>query len=82
MRTTIDRAGRVVVPKQLRDRLGLDGGSELDIDERDGAIEIRPRRAEIVLSEAEDGRLVLDAPPGTPRMTDADVRDLIDRSRR
>jgi len=40
MRTTIDRAGRVVIPKPIRDRLGLRGGEELELREEDGRIEI------------------------------------------
>jgi AbrB family looped-hinge helix DNA binding protein len=40
MRTTIDGAGRVVVPKALRDQLGLDGGTPLEIRVRDGRLEI------------------------------------------
>ena len=35
MRTTIDTAGRIVVPKALRDELGLVGGEELEIIVRD-----------------------------------------------
>jgi AbrB family looped-hinge helix DNA binding protein len=31
MRTTIDRAGRVVVPASIRERMGLTAGTELDI---------------------------------------------------
>lgn len=31
MRTTIDNAGRLVVPKVLRDRLGLKPGSTVDV---------------------------------------------------
>jgi AbrB family looped-hinge helix DNA binding protein len=31
MRTTIDKAGRVVIPAALRDRLGLTAGTELAI---------------------------------------------------
>jgi len=31
MKTTIDSAGRLVVPKVLRDRLGLEPGSTVDI---------------------------------------------------
>jgi AbrB family looped-hinge helix DNA binding protein len=31
MRTTIDSAGRLVVPKVLRDRLGLTPGSTVDV---------------------------------------------------
>ena len=31
MRTTIDKAGRVVIPAGIRDRAGLTPGTELDI---------------------------------------------------
>jgi AbrB family looped-hinge helix DNA binding protein len=31
MKTTIDKAGRVVIPAALRDRLGLRPGTELDV---------------------------------------------------
>jgi AbrB family looped-hinge helix DNA binding protein len=33
MRSTIDRAGRVVIPAAIRDRAGLTPGSELEITE-------------------------------------------------
>ena len=33
MRTTIDRAGRVVIPAQIRERAGLRPGAELEITE-------------------------------------------------
>jgi AbrB family looped-hinge helix DNA binding protein len=39
---TIDRYGRVVIPKPVRDRLGLAPGSELTIEERDGGILLKP----------------------------------------
>lgn len=31
MKTTIDKAGRVVIPAQIRERAGLSPGSELEI---------------------------------------------------
>ena len=31
MRTTIDKAGRVVIPAAVRDRLGLSAGTELEV---------------------------------------------------
>jgi len=47
---TIDAAGRVVVPKAIRDRAGLRPGMELHIRYRDGRVEIEPapRSVEIV----------------------------------
>ncbi|MER3411086.1 MAG: antitoxin, partial [Thermoleophilia bacterium] len=42
MRSTIDRAGRIVIPKPLRDAAGLRPGQEVEIHEREGRIEIEP----------------------------------------
>ena len=39
MRTTIDKAGRIVVPKALRDELSLTPGQELEISAVDGRLE-------------------------------------------
>lgn len=41
MRTTIDGAGRIAMPKEIRDRLCLEGGEELEVRLFDGTIEIR-----------------------------------------
>ncbi|MHA6621533.1 AbrB/MazE/SpoVT family DNA-binding domain-containing protein [Pseudonocardia sp. DLS-67] len=51
MRTTIDGAGRVVIPKQLRQAASLEPGQELEITERDGRIEIEPLSAPVQLVE-------------------------------
>jgi len=40
MRTTIDKAGRVVIPAGLRDRAGLTAGSEIEITVDDLGIRI------------------------------------------
>ena len=37
-----DRFGRVVVPKDIRDRLGLQPGAEIEIDEKENAIVLKP----------------------------------------
>lgn len=81
MRTTIDTAGRVVVPKHLRVRLGLSGGTEVEVGERDGAVEIRPVGREVRLARDEHGVAVLTAPAGTPPLSDADVFWAIDDTR-
>jgi AbrB family looped-hinge helix DNA binding protein len=40
MRTTIDAAGRLVVPKDLRRELGFAPGAELELEAVDGRLEI------------------------------------------
>ena len=42
MPAIIDSAGRVVIPKALRERAGLVAGTKVDFRFRDGAIEIFP----------------------------------------
>ena len=42
MSATIDAAGRVVIPKALRERAGLVAGTKVDFRFHDGAIEISP----------------------------------------
>jgi AbrB family looped-hinge helix DNA binding protein len=41
----IDQAGRVVLPKPVRDRFGIRSGDRLAIDVRGDAIELRPTQA-------------------------------------
>lgn len=81
MRASIDQAGRVVVPKRIRDKLGLRGGEELEVEERDGVIELRPAASELTIVETPEGP-VLHAPEGTPPLTDEMVRDVLERIRR
>lgn len=57
MRTTIDRAGRVVVPKALRQAIGLEPGSEIELHLGDGRIELEPAPLEVRL-ERKGGLLV------------------------
>ncbi len=42
MKTTLDRFGRVVVPKDIRDRLGLLPGAEIEIDEKGNEVVLKP----------------------------------------
>lgn len=41
MRTTVDRFGRVVVPKSMRERLGLRAGTTIEIEEVEGHLSLR-----------------------------------------
>ncbi len=40
MKTTIDRAGRVVIPAQIRERLRLKAGTELEVQIDDLAVRL------------------------------------------
>jgi AbrB family looped-hinge helix DNA binding protein len=44
METTIDRFGRVVIPKRIRDELGLDVGDSLLIEQQGEGIVLKPAR--------------------------------------
>jgi AbrB family looped-hinge helix DNA binding protein len=57
MRVTIDAAGRIVVPKPLRDRLRLREGSTLEIEENASSFLLRPVTQSPVI-ELRDGLLV------------------------
>jgi len=82
MKTTIDGAGRIVIPKSLRERLGFTPGDPLEIRERDGLVEIGPIATPMSLVSGRGGGLV--AVPGQPLppLTDQLVRETLDGSRR
>ncbi len=44
-KVTLDRAGRVVLPKTLRDELHLSPGGTLDLTVKGDEVTLRPRRA-------------------------------------
>jgi AbrB family looped-hinge helix DNA binding protein len=81
MKTTIDGAGRVVIPKPLRDEAGLEPGTEVEIELRDGRIEIEPATVPMRLVRR-GGRVVIEAEGDMPPLTDEDVRDILERTRR
>lgn len=66
-KTTIDKAGRVVIPKPIRDRRRLAPGTEVEVVESGDRIELLlpDDREEAVLVE-KDGRLVISATTGQP----------------
>jgi AbrB family looped-hinge helix DNA binding protein len=75
---TVDDVGRIVLPKPLRDRLGLTPGTKVDVSEYGAGLQVVPggRTARIV---ERDGSLVAEA---DTRVTDEDVFGLIDAGRR
>ncbi|MGQ0653943.1 MAG: AbrB/MazE/SpoVT family DNA-binding domain-containing protein [Betaproteobacteria bacterium] len=81
MKSTIDAAGRVVVPKAMREKLGLTGGRAIEIRERDGRLEIEPAPVEMKLVKRKYGVVAVPSRK-LPPLTDEIVRDTIERTRR
>jgi len=81
MRTTIDAAGRIVVPKAIREELALYGGEEVEVTAVDGRIEIEVPPNPIKLVER-DGHLVAVPERPLPPLTVEMVRETLERVRR
>ena len=81
MKTTIDGAGRIVIPKAVRVRLGLAAGEPLDLRERDGYLEIEPEPTAMRLIKRRGG-VVAVPDKRLPTLSDEVVRDTLERSRR
>lgn len=58
MRATIDQAGRLVIPKQLRDEIGLRPG-EVEVTAHGAGLRVEPLAGESL--HERDGRLVIPA---------------------
>jgi AbrB family looped-hinge helix DNA binding protein len=80
MRTTIDGAGRIVIPKGIRDKAGLKAGVEVDIELRDGRIEIEPALVPMRLV-IRDGNPVIESDVEMPKLTTDEVRNVLERVR-
>ena len=80
MRTTIDDAGRIVVPKRLRAALQLTGGDEVEITLEGERIELVPAPREVTLRKGPHGLLISDL--DLPSQGPDEVRDALERARR
>lgn len=78
MKTTIDSAGRIVVPKSLRRALGLQGGDEVEITLEGERLELVPAPRKVNLREAPGGLLVSDVGVG---LGPDEVREELERVR-
>lgn len=81
MQVTIDPAGRIVIPKSIRQRLGLTGGQTVDVRLREGKIEIEPAPTPLKLVERKGGPVAIPE-QALPPLTDEIVRETIERTRR
>lgn len=79
----MDSAGRLVVPKAVRDAAGFPPGTPLEVRFRDGCIEVTPapvavqlvRRGEVLVAERGTGL------SGGPALTAAEVQDITESLR-
>jgi AbrB family looped-hinge helix DNA binding protein len=83
MKTTIDRAGRIVIPKEVRRQAGWAPGSQLEVEWRDGKVEIEPAALPVRLERR--GHFVvavplIDVPPLAAEQVEA-TREQILRER-
>jgi len=81
MRTTIDAAGRIVVPKPVRDAMGLTAGRAIDVVYTDGRIEIELAPADVTI-DTEEGMPRLLPNERLEDLTDEQVRDVLEATRR
>jgi AbrB family looped-hinge helix DNA binding protein len=72
MMNTMDSAGRLVIPSEIRREAALEPGAPLDVRLRDGVIEIEPQSLAVTLERR--GRLLVASPVGkTPPLRTATV---------
>lgn len=81
MKATIDAAGRIVVPKRLREALGLTPGQPLEIRASDGGLAIEIAVTPMQLKKR--GKGVVAVPTGSvAKLTAGEVRETLERVRR
>jgi AbrB family looped-hinge helix DNA binding protein len=81
MLATIDTAGRIVVPKRLREELGFTPGQQLELSAVDGRLEVEHPTTPMRL-EKRKGRLVAVADRPMPLLTSDVVRETLEQTRR
>jgi AbrB family looped-hinge helix DNA binding protein len=59
---TMDAAGRLVIPREIRREAALEPGTPLDVRWRDGIIEIEPQPLSVTLERK--GHLLVASPAG------------------
>ena len=79
METQVDRMGRVVIPKPLRDALDLVPGTKIDVSFYGAGLRLIPRGRSGRLTTDGHGRLVI---TGDTTLADETLFAIIDASRR
>jgi len=78
MTTTLSSKGQVVIPLEIRNRLGLPAGALIDCELEEGRIILTPvvpsSHARLI---TERDYVALDAPDGAPAMTPKRVKEIL-----
>jgi len=80
MITTMDSAGRVVLPKVARDRAELRPGAEIEVRVVDGRIELEPAAARVTVAK-HGGFWVATPADSVPVLTHDEVETTVDAVR-
>jgi len=75
-KVTLDQAGRVVLPKALRDELCLSPGDTLDLTVNGEDVTLRPRRAATPLQKERGIWVLRTGKPLTAAETEATLRNI------
>jgi AbrB family looped-hinge helix DNA binding protein len=81
MRVAIDGVGRIVIPKMLREELGVHGPTDLELTAIDGRLELTVADVPARVEEREGFPVIVTDRPMEP-MTLADARAAVERVRR
>ncbi len=81
MKSTIDSAGRIVVPKALRQALGWKAGQELELQAAEGRLEAEAVPTPVKLAKRGNGVVAVPAEK-LPPLTADQVRETLERLRR
>lgn len=80
MVTTMDSAGRIVLPKAARDRADLKPGAEIEVRVIDGRIELEPAAAKVTIAK-HNGFWVATPTASVPTLTHDEVEATADAIR-
>jgi AbrB family transcriptional regulator (stage V sporulation protein T) len=75
-RVTLDRAGRVVLPKAIRDEMHLSPGDTLDLMVKGDEVTLRPRRGATPLQKERGVWVFRTGQPLTADETEETLRDI------
>ncbi len=81
MRVAIDGVGRLVIPKTLRDELGVDGPTDLKLTASDGRLELTVADVPARVEERDGFPVIVTDQPMEP-MSATETRAAIERVRR